>query len=265
MEAAMPWRAAACSSSIASLPLRAAPLPSRSISARLCLAMARLASAALRYHSTALAKSRCMTKPRSYMTATLKADWAEPASAARISQPAPACWSLAMPMPCTSRRASSSMAATLFPSARLRSSDIGRDAQSTDLSFVSTGARGGGGSGVVAAPSGAAGGGVVAAAGAGVGGAGPACAGPASVVAACVVAACVVAACVVAAGAVAAGAAGGTTARAVAFVASSGGRRTQAPAPAAAASMIANDVITTGRFSRGRFREAAGLPVIPGE
>lgn len=50
-----------------------------------------------------------------------------------------------------------------------------------------------------------------------------------------------------------------------AFGASSGGRMTQAPVPAAAASMIANDVITTGRFSRGRFGEAAGLPVIPGE
>jgi hypothetical protein len=54
----------------------------------------------------------------------------------------------------------------------------------------------------------------------------------------------------------------------VGFGVSSAGRITQVPAPAAAANMMANDVITTGRFRRGRFGEAgavAGLPVIPGE
>ena len=65
-----------------------------------------------------------------------------------------------------------------------------------------------------------------------------------------------------------AGATGDASACEGGFGPSSGGRRTQVPAPAAAANMMANDVITTGRFRRGRFREAgavAGLPVIPGE
>ena len=106
----MPWRLAERSSSTASWPLRGAPLPSRSSRARLCLAIGRLASTALRYHSMARVESRSTTKPRSYITPTLKADCAEPCWAARSSQPAPACWSLGTPTPCTSRRASSSMA-----------------------------------------------------------------------------------------------------------------------------------------------------------
>ena len=48
---------------------------------------------ALRYHSIARVESRSTTKPRSYITPTLKADCAEPRWAARNSQPAPACWS----------------------------------------------------------------------------------------------------------------------------------------------------------------------------
>ena len=95
----MPWRLAERSRSTASWPLRGAPLPSRSSRARLCLAIGRLASTALRYHSTARVESRSTTKPRSYITPTLKADCAEPCWAARSSQPAPACWSLGTPMP----------------------------------------------------------------------------------------------------------------------------------------------------------------------
>ena len=122
----MPWRLAERSRSTASWPLRATPLPSRSIRARWCLAIGRLASAALRYHSTARAESRSTTKPRSYITPTLKADWAEPCWAARSSQPAPACWSLATPTPCTRRRAISSMAGISSALALVRSSSIGK-------------------------------------------------------------------------------------------------------------------------------------------
>src|SRR4029453_19095301 len=137
IEAAMPCRAAERSSSTASLPLRGAPLPSRSSRARLCLAIGRLASTALRYHSMALVESRSTTKPRSYITPTLKADCAEPRWAARSSQPAAACWSLATPMPCTRRRASSSMAVTSSAFARLRTSSIGSAGQSTEDASLS--------------------------------------------------------------------------------------------------------------------------------
>ena len=133
MDAAIPWRAAERSSSMASLPSRGAPLPSRSSSARLCLAAGMSAATALRYHSMARAESRSTTKPRSYITATLKAEAAEPFWAARSSQPAPACWSLVTPMPWISRRASSSMAGISFAAAFGRSSSIGMAAQSIGL------------------------------------------------------------------------------------------------------------------------------------
>ena len=117
-------------------------MPSRSSRARLCLATGKLAATALRYHSIAREESRSTTKPRSYITATLKADCAEPRWAARNSQPAPACWSLVTPTPWTSRRASSSMAGISLAVARARSSSIGIAAQSMGL----------GGSVVVVAP-----------------------------------------------------------------------------------------------------------------
>ena len=132
IETARPWRLAARNRSTASWPLRATPLPSRSIKARCCLAIGRLASAALRYHSTARVESRSTTKPRSYITPTLKADCAEPCWAARSSQPAPACWSLGTPTPCTRRRAISSMAGSSSALALVRSSSIGRAAQSIE-------------------------------------------------------------------------------------------------------------------------------------
>jgi hypothetical protein len=91
----------------------------------------------------ALEKLRSSTNPRSYITATLKADCAEPDWAARISQPAPALGSLGMPMPCTSRRASSSMAAMLPASARSLSSTTGMPAQSSGRLGIA-GAAGGG-------------------------------------------------------------------------------------------------------------------------
>ena len=133
IDAAMPWRAAERSRSTASLPSRGAPLPSRSSRARLCLAAGRLAVMALRYHSMARAESRSTTKPRSYITATLKADCAEPRWAARNSQPAPACWSLVTPTPWTSRRASSSIAGISLAVALARSSSIGIATQSMGL------------------------------------------------------------------------------------------------------------------------------------
>ena len=83
----MPCRAAERSNSMAFLPSRGAPLPSRSSKARLCLATATLPSAAFWYHSTALVESRSTTKPRSYITPTLNAAAGEPASA-RAQQPA---------------------------------------------------------------------------------------------------------------------------------------------------------------------------------
>ena len=129
----MPWRAAERRSSTASLPSRAAPLPSRSSRARLCLATGRLASTALRYHSMARVESRSTTKPRSYITATLNADCAEPSWAARNSQPAPACWSLVTPAPWIRRRARSSMAGISLALALARSSSIGIAAQSAGL------------------------------------------------------------------------------------------------------------------------------------
>ncbi len=131
--AVMPWRLAERSRSTASWPLRVTPLPSRSIRARWCLAIGKLASMALRYHSTARTESRSTTKPRSYITPTLKADCAEPCWAARSSQPAPACWSLGTPAPCTRRRAISSMAGISSALARVRSSSIASAVQSTEV------------------------------------------------------------------------------------------------------------------------------------
>src|SRR5881394_1534477 len=72
------------------------------------------------------------------MTPTLKAACGEPASAARSSHPAPTCGSLATPVPWIRRRASSSIAATSLALARVRSSSIGCDDQSTTADLSAT-------------------------------------------------------------------------------------------------------------------------------
>ena len=150
IEAAMPWRAAERSNWVAALTSRAVPLPSRSSSARLCLAVGSPASAALRYHSAAFEESRSTTKPRSYITPTLKADWTEPSPAARSSQPAPACGSFGMSRPWSRRRPSSSIAGISFLLARARNSSMAIVCQSVGLpACVAAETFAGGGAGAV--------------------------------------------------------------------------------------------------------------------
>ena len=234
------------------------------------MASARLPSTALRYQATARGRLRSITKPRSYMTATLKADCAEPAWAARRSQPAPACWSFGMPTPWTSRRASSSMALMSLASARLRNSSTGRVAQSTGLSGVGGTSVGEGGA---CAGAGAGAGtrrrSLFGAAG-GVSGTGTGDGGGAAAIAAALTVGGLVggggggAAAAAPGGAVGGGGSGSASATiAGASGASSGERLTHAPTPAVDATTIANDATTTGRFSREG--AAAGLPVIPEE
>src|SRR5204862_4162164 len=110
IDAVKPRRAAARSNSTALGPSCGAPLPSRSIRARLCSATGTSPATALRYQSTALVESRSTVSPRSYSTPMVNAAVGEPASAARRYQPAPDGASRGTPAPARSRRPSSSIA-----------------------------------------------------------------------------------------------------------------------------------------------------------